>query len=309
MEENNMKFCTKCGKQLEDNEICSCTTQNVMNDQFNQQNEKDTFYQPDPTTYHSADNQPVFNANSLNQPVKGSSIKAVIVLVAAVAAVLLLGVLLIASLGGGYKKPLDKICKTINKQEKDIDKLVSVFLPDFAGDAYADLMKIMRDNDEVADAYDEVEDSVEELYESLEDSYGDDVKISYEIKKKEKMDKDDLEDIEETIHDFYDGYLEKVVDEIDDMDSDDWEDLADELDISESKAKKAGKVVKNFSKELEKAKVSAGYTLKVKIKIEGDDDDTNETLEFNVIKVNGDWMIDYFTLFEENSDMLYSFMY
>ena len=308
-----MKFCTKCGKQLEENEVCSCSTQevtqNVMNYQPEQQVNQDTFYQSNQSAYNATDNQPVFNADAFNQPVKGSSIKAVIVLVAAVAAVLLLGVLLIASLGGGYKKPLDKICKTINKQEKDIDKLVSVFLPDFAGDAYADLMKIMRDNDEVADAYDEMEDSIDEIYASLEDEFGDDVKISYEIKKKEKMDKDDLEDIEETIHDIYDGYLESVVDEIDDMDSSDWEDKADELDVTEGKAKKAGKVVKNFAKDLEKAKVSSGYTLKVKIKIAGDDNDISETFEFNVIKVNGDWMIDYFTLFEENSSMLYDLMY
>ena len=77
----------------------------------------------------------------------------------------------------------------------------------------------------------------------------------------------------------------------------------------EGKAKKAGKVVKNFAKDLEKAKVSSGYTLKVKIKIAGDDNDISETFEFNVIKVNGDWMIDYFTLFEENSSMLYDLMY
>ncbi|MBQ3513704.1 MAG: hypothetical protein IJA32_07895 [Lachnospiraceae bacterium] len=305
-----MKFCTKCGKQLEDNEVCSCTTQNVVNDPFQQTTEQETFYQSSQTTFEGNNSQPVFNTNAVNEPVQGSSKKTIIGLVAAAAVVVVLGILLVVSLaGGGYKKPVDKICKTINKQEKDIDKLVGAFLPDFADDAYSDFMKIMKDSDEVADAYEEAEDSMEELYESLEDSFGDDVKVTYEIKKKEKMDKDDLEDIEETIHDFYDSYLDEIVDKIDDMDSDDWEDMADDLDISESKAKKVGKVIKSFAKELEKAKVSSGYTLKVKIKIEGDEDDASETFKFNVIKVNGDWMIDYFTLFEENSNLLYDLMY
>lgn len=310
-----MKFCTKCGKQLEENEICSCTTQNVMNETFQQQGfqQQDSFggfYQSEQNTYRSENNGPVFNTNVVNQPVNGSSKKAIIVLVAAVAAVILLGALLILTIsGGGYKKPLDKICKTINKQEKDIDRLVSVFLPDFAADAYTDFMKIMKDTDEVADVYEEAEDGIDELYELLEDSFGDDVKISYEIKKKEKMDKDDLEDIEESIKDIYDNYLEDVVEEIDDMDSDDWEEMADDLDISESNAKKLGKVIKNLGKELEKAKVSSGYSLKVKIKIKGEDDDVSETFKFNVIKVNGDWMIDYFTLIEENPSLLYDIMY
>ena len=38
----------------------------------------------------------------------------------------------------------------------------------------------------------------------LEDEYGDDIKVSYKIKDKEKIDKDDLEDLEDDIKDTYD---------------------------------------------------------------------------------------------------------
>lgn len=317
-----MKFCTKCGRQLEDNEVCSCSSQNEAGNQtvqgnnagqesnFNQDSyvSQDTYVSSGNTTPEYI-NQPEFQTDALNQPVKGSSKKAVLGLVAAVVVVIALGALMVLSLsGGGYKKPLDKICKAINKQETDINKLATMLLPDFAGDAYKDVMAVLKDNDDVEDAFKDVEDSVEDLYDMLEDELGKDVKVSYEIKKKEKMDKDDLEDIEDTIHDMYDDFFEDLVDEIDDMDSDDWEDMADELDISVSKAKKLGKTIKGFGKELEKAKVTSGYTLKVKVKLKGDDDSVSETFEFNMIKVNGDWMIDYFTLFEENPYILYDLM-
>ena len=101
-----MKFCTKCGKQLEDNEVCSCTTQNVVNDPFQQTTEQETFYQSSQTTFEGNNSQPVFNTNAGNEPVQGSSKKTIIGLVAAAAVVVVLGILLVVSLaGGGYKKP------------------------------------------------------------------------------------------------------------------------------------------------------------------------------------------------------------
>ena len=317
-----MKFCTKCGRQLEDNEVCSCSSQNetvnqtVLGNNAGQDSNLNQGSYVNQDTYVSSgnttpeyNNQPTFQNVASNQPVKGSSKKAVIGLVAALVVVIALGALLILSFGvGGYKKPLDQICKAVNKQETDINKLAAMLLPDFAGDAYKDVMAVLKDNDDIEDAFDDAEDSVKDLYDLMEDELGKDVKVSYEIKEKEKMDKDDLEDIEETIRDMYDSYFEDLIDEIDDMDSDDWEDMADDLDISVSKAKKLGKTIKGFGKELEKAKVTSGYTLKVKVKLKGDDDSTSETFEFNMIKVNGDWMIDYFTLFEENPDILYDLM-
>ena len=295
-----MNFCTKCGKQLQDNEVCSCSTQNVMSYQPEQQNQN---------TYYSDNSQPVFNTNNMEQPVNGSSKNAFFLLIPVVILVALVVALMSTLMGGGYKKPLKQICNVVNKQEKDVNKLAKALLPDFASDAFIDLLSLSEDSDEVSDSIDEVETGLEELYESLEDALGDDVKVTYEIKDKQKMDKDDLEDIEDSLHDLYESYLEDIVDEIDDMDSDDWEDMADELDISKSDAKKLGKVVKDFSKELEKAKVSSGYELEVKIKIEGDDTSLSETFEFNVIKINGEWMIDYFTLAEEYSSYLYNYMY
>ena len=38
----------------------------------------------------------------------------------------------------------------------------------------------------------------------LEEEYGDDIKISYKIKDKDKIDKDDLEELEDSIKDKYD---------------------------------------------------------------------------------------------------------
>ena len=71
--------------------------------------------------------------------------------------------------------------------EGDLDKYLSVF-PEFM---------------EMDDMYDE--DKMEEMVEALEDEYGEKLKVSYEIKKEEKIDKEELKYVEK--------YIEENIDE------------------------------------------------------------------------------------------------
>jgi hypothetical protein len=99
-------------------------------------------------------------------------------------AIILLIVIISAISGGGYKKPIDLMFKSLQTgKASHMLKAAPKSLVDerLGGD----------------DALDELDDVFDELHDELEDEFGKNVKISYKITDKEKLDKDDLDDIAE----------------------------------------------------------------------------------------------------------------
>ncbi len=164
------KFCMQCGAQIDDNaEICSsCGAAQ---------------------TSTSAGDAVAVNGDSKKS-------KAIVIAVAAVVVVIVL-LLLKALLGGGYKSPIDNVLKGMETGKgKYIYKAVPEFILE---EEYDDMKK--------SEIIDELDDYVGDYLDNLEDRYGDDIKISYKIKSKEKIDKDDLEDLEDDLNDEYDGKI------------------------------------------------------------------------------------------------------
>ena len=113
------------------------------------------------------------------------------------AAVVILLVILFSIFGKGYKKPIDNYFKGMVKG--DVDKYLS---------AYPEFM-------DMGDKIDK--DTMEDMVDDLEDEYGEKLKVSYDITKKEKIKKDSLEDVQKYISERYDedvkvskGYEVKV---------------------------------------------------------------------------------------------------
>lgn len=269
--EDGAAFCASCGEALEAASVETAATES-------QPAGEDTA-----TAAQSSAGE--FNASYAAETEDNTSgnknFKPVIAVVAVVVVVFILGKLLF---GSSYKDPIDGLVKNLNKQETKLEKYTTAFLPKFAQDAYDDVMAVAKKTDEGEDMMDELDDMLEDqLFSSIEDQYGD-YKISYEIKDKEKLDKDELEDIADAYDDLRD-YL-------DDYDDDAIEDAADEMDLSKSDTKKLQKAVSSLDDGLKNIKVSKGYAVEIKVKIKGDDDSDTETLEFNVVKVNGKWIID-----------------
>ncbi len=269
-----MAFCENCGKELADGQQCTCTS--------TQKNNK--------------------------------IIIGVIAAAAAAFVVVLLVVVLLVGGSKGYMKPVEDYMKAINKKETDPIKLYSTVMPDFSAGLYADLNKKFKVSDDYKDMYDDAVESMEENYDDCEDEYGK-IKMSFESKKASKMDKDDLEDIQDYLDDYYDERIEDQIDELEDMldDADELEEGADELDISESEMKAIVKSYIKYLKSYEKMKVSAGYEVKGKFIVKaGKDEYKTETVEFQVVKINGDWVYwgisDGSMSFEDDDEYCLSFI-
>ena len=147
--------------------------------------------------------------------------------------------------------------------------------------------------------YDEAGESLKEMYDELDDNYDTGWKVKFDYGDKEKIEAEDLASISESYATLYDMYFEDICDEISEYDKYDYEDMADSLGISTSKAKEFCKIAVSFMKEFDGITATEGYVLTGRFVLS---DSKGETLEktdkmsIQVIKLNGDWMIDYLSL-------------
>lgn len=185
------KFCSNCGKQLDDNAVFCNNCGTKLGQPAQQQ-----YSQPvDMSSYG-------FVNNGATAVKKGS--KKTLVIVCAFVAVLIAAVVILLVLvrGKGYEKPFDKMVKGVEKC--DAKSLISMYIPDEFSDAILndeDLSEKLYGAD-----YDEYcEKMGEQFQEELEDRYGKNVKVSYKIINKEKLEKDELEDAQDQLDKNLDG--------------------------------------------------------------------------------------------------------
>ncbi len=265
-----MAFCERCGKQLADGEVCTCMA--------GQQSEA-------PGAAPVGNAQPVGGA----APANGNKKKWLIAI--PVAAAVLLIIIISALSSKPYMEPVEDFMKLMNKRSTNVEKMLKLQVPGFAKKEYAAFISAAKKSDDFEDILDDTKEYLEDSYEDADDEF-EKWKLSFELKKAEKMDKDDLEDLKDYLEDFYDDYLEDTVDDIEDEldDEDELEDLADELDMSEKEVKKFAQAYIKYLKAYEDMKVTAGYEVKGKFIIKSKDGDCKtDTVTFRVIKVNGDW--------------------
>lgn len=221
-------------------------------------------------------------------------------IIAVAAAGLLIVILLIVGLsrllGGGYKAPLKNLVRNVNKQSADVEGYLSCIAPGFAVNLYKDVYGIIKSADKNAiKDYDEaVADRIEDIYDDIADKYGDDFKLTYEIRNAEHLDDRDIKKIEDTYEDLFD----LIDDKIDYKDEDIYEDLADKLDddadisLSKSQIRKLQSAVESFMGKLDDFKIQDAYEVKVRFVIEGEEGSDKKTATFYIIKVNGKWFIE-----------------
>lgn len=128
------------------------------------------------------------------------------ILPVAAAAVVVVAVVGVSSLGGGYKKPVEDYIKALNKC--DTAKMLSVIVPE---SKMKELKKEMKDSVIDWDALlDKMDDALEEVVEELEDDYGKNIKFSVKITDKEKIKDDDFDELEEEYEDTFDVEIKKA---------------------------------------------------------------------------------------------------
>ncbi|MDE6426097.1 MAG: hypothetical protein K2K89_08175 [Ruminococcus sp.] len=161
-----MSFCRNCGKELPDGAVCDC---NNMGNSV--QKRKNKFIVP-----------------------------------VAAAAVVVVAVIGVSSLSGGYKKPVKDYVKAVNNC--DMAKMLSVAVPE---SKMKELKKEAKDSIIDYDAFlDKMDDALEKAIEELEDDYGKNVKFSIKITDKEKVKGDDLNELKEEYENEFDAEIKKA---------------------------------------------------------------------------------------------------
>lgn len=259
-----MAFCANCGRPLAEGEVCNC--------------------------------QPA--AEQKKNP--KTKLKIILPLIISLAAICCCAMIIIIMLTSkSYKKPLDNLTDALNRHETNLDSLVSAALPDFATSSYNKMVKILKSSDDFEEMYDDVDDALSDMYDGLDDEYGRGWVLKFDSSDKEKISAEDLEDIRSEYEDLYNDYFEDICDEIKDYDKYDYEDFADTLGISTSKAKDLCKILVDLMQQFEKPNVSGGYILTGRFILadsKGKTLEKSDRIELPLIKLNGDWTIDYISL-------------
>lgn len=286
-----MAFCEHCGKEIAEGEQCTCQSVDTAA-QAPVAEETPVVETPVAEEAKAVAEAPAVKEEAKETKPDDNKNKMVILIAAAAAVVVL--IVLVALFAGGSKKymePVDDFIAQINKKNTDPVELYSTLMPDFAASLYADTHKKYMVAEDYVDGYEDAMDNMEDYYDDCDDEFGK-WKLSFELKKASEMDEDDLEDIQDYLDDYYDDYREDEVDMYEEAleDDDDLEDAADELDISESQAKAMLKASIKYAQAYEKMKVTEGYEVKGKFIVKaGKDEYETSTVEFRVIKINGDW--------------------
>lgn len=194
------KFCTKCGASCDDS-TAFCTSCGAKFDSAAQPQAAATAGTEDKSILDKFKENA--NVDTLKGLQKNPNFNKIVGIAAVGVLALIILIILISTLGAGYKKPIGNFLKAI--EEKDPKAYVKT-IPDFEYDYYK---KKLKDSDKYDKPEDLFEEQLEKSLEELEDDYGKKIKLSYKVVDKEKLDDDDLKDIKKI---FKENYDEKSVD-------------------------------------------------------------------------------------------------
>ena len=233
---------------------------------------------------------PLFSAPPVEAPKKKKNGLFLIVGGVAVCFIVVIAVVLCLVLGGGYKKPVNKLVSLVNSKSTNVGAYMECITPSFVPETYKEALGLLKGGDAKDELNDTINDAFDEAFDGIEEQFGKNWKVSVEWKKNKKLSDKELEKLQKS----YDS-LSKTLDSIKIDDEDTWEDIADAIDDefdTEINTAKAAKMGENLMKKLDNFKITDGYEIKVKVNIEGKDDKDSQTMSANVIKANGKWFID-----------------
>jgi len=201
----------------------------------------------------------------------------------------------------GYKGVLNDLCGKVNARENSMDSLAETILPEFAYMEYENIMGVIGENDYVVNAVENTEDRLDGLYVQLDDYFGADAKVSYEIIEEEAMSKSQLRRAESYYEDFYESYLQNFVDTVNEYDYERISNIAESYDLATSDVRCVIDSANIIADGMENAEITKGYNLEIRLTVDGNKDTYSETFECSMINLNGDWMIDYNSVYELDS--------
>ena len=263
-----MAFCAYCGKSLADGEVCTCQGAKESTPQFKPES------QAQPTAKAPSDKA---QANKL--------VKYGIVAVIAIVAVVIV-VKIISGIAGSYKKPIENICKQINKGTKfNYTSLITAPLPD--GDkAIADLFAEIA-----ADNVEDAEYEIKEDFEDLNDRF-DKWKVSFEFVDSSKLEKSTIKSITKEYDDIWDNYLDSFVDRVDNADDSMVDYIAGRYGADSEDYLDYLEEIADYVDGYATADISKGYKVRGYFVFTGDGKEyKTDKVTLYVIKINGEWTV------------------
>lgn len=192
------KFCENCGTELKDTDKvcpnCGAQVENVKKEDVKVETSTNTNVKAEKqeSAEKTESNVNTNTNNSTNAAKKSNNTKLFAIIGGVAVALIVFIAILIGTLSGSYTKPLDYMCKGLQKASS------KTYVKAFPSFMKSDIEKYYSD------------DTLEKQLDDFEDEYGKNIKISYKVLDKEKIDKDDLEKVEDKLKDRYDGKKIKV---------------------------------------------------------------------------------------------------
>lgn len=196
----------------------------------------------------------------------------------------------------GYRGMMNEIVGIINDREGDMDVIALAVLPGDIAECYEEAVGIIGQNTYVEDALESLETNVDSQYAKLDDFYGSNAKISVKVLEKEKMSQSQIRRAQSSYQEYYEEYLEEIVSGINEFDHDRISGLAEQYHLLNSDVLALKDDINVVADYLEDMDITKGYNLTVQINIRGSKDHYEEEIDLRVIKVNGEWMIDYLSV-------------
>ena len=171
-----MAFCKNCGKELPENGVCECGATATPVEEVKEVKEE-TVKAAETVATNVSD---TVSANTAPSTAGGLDVK----MLAIIGGAAVIGLIIIIALfsvlfGGGYKKPVEKYFKAI--QKADMDKYISVFPEEFAEGI----------EDEIDDDYDG------DFEDYLDEDYGRNIKFKVKFEEKDEVKNRDIKFFEE----------------------------------------------------------------------------------------------------------------
>lgn len=224
--------------------------------------------------------QPPVNNNTQQQAESAASKRGLIILGGiAVAAIIVIVVLFSLIFSGGKTAPIDALVDYYNDRSTDVKDYYTVQFGSIWGKFKYEEAKLIADLKGEDDWEDDFADDLEDEYDDLEDEYGDDWKIDYEVRNEKELKNSAIRDYQET----WENRIESIEDTIEYLEYDD--------DYSKDDIDELTEFYEDWIDKLEDTEVTEGYTLKLRLTIEGDDDDDKQTAEVDVVKLDGKWVM------------------
>lgn len=193
----------------------------------------------------------------------------------------------------GYNKPLKELKRVVNQREVELDEIAKSILPNSTYEDFNQIMDSLGEVDALENEVNRVEEQLDQAYLTLDDQFGSNAKVSYKVLSKEKMSKSQLRKAEREYHEYYSSYFQAIEEKLDSYGLVDRNNLAERLDITNLQLGRAIDAFDSIAEDMESADIKKGYNLNLEINVEGARDEYTEEVEMKVIKINGEWMIDY----------------